>query len=352
MVNVDPDQPDRATASSSFISNPFGTLPNGDPTNQRLAIVQQAVKTGCNTNYAQSWFMARAHLRTKANSTNPRIIQTRGNLGDQSGGQAGIAVRFIEKSHVATSAIPLLGDASPGDLSEAVLTDTLSWALPKGSRLTKSYGNGPSFINAKVITAGIAPPISILSCYTTENPTVATWGISPSVLGQGIINAPAVGGVPAVTAFIDDILPLPDDDTYGGVDISRGQPGQLPPPGDGVNDRNVHLAIDGYGGNDGVLVLQDTRAFSALHGSGRNKRCNILFADTAVKSILDPNGDSYINPGFPLTNSVRPTAAERAILEVGSGYTNNRCESAPAEFYNGLSLNFAISPHGPSWWTP
>jgi len=292
-------------------------------------VVQQAIEAGYNTNYVQSWWGARAHIRTNKGQSDPNKLYTRGNLKDQSGGQAGVAVRFIEKSFVSTSAVAMLGDAGPGDINEAVLSDDVGTELKKGSRLCESFNDGPSFINASTVTQGVAPPIQILSAYTTEGITSATFGCPPSTF-------PTNPGT-VKDAFGDDILPLPDEETYGGVDISRNNI-----PGDGVTDQNQHGIVGGYGGSDGTLILQDTRDFSAIHGSGANKACNILFADTNVKTIYDSNGDSYINPGFPVTMTAQPNAEERAILAATTGYTNNKCESAPAEFYNGPVLDNSI----------
>ena len=91
-----------------------------------------------------------------------------------------------------------------------------------------------------------------------------------------------------------------------------------------------------------ILTYNLLRDFAALHGSGANKACNILFADTNVKTIYDTNGDSYINPGFPVTPTAQPGKEEQAILAAVTGYTNNKCESAPAEFYNGPVLDNSI----------
>ena len=49
-------------------------------------------------------------------------------------------------------------------------------------------------------------------------------------------------------------------------------------------------------------TLQDYRDFGPVHGRGRGS-CNILFADGAVRSFNDDNGDGVMNNGFPASPS-------------------------------------------------
>jgi prepilin-type N-terminal cleavage/methylation domain-containing protein len=333
----DPNQNDRAAAASADAWTTVGLQTLGSA--QRIKTVQRAVEEGYNTNYVQSWFMARADLRyVKRTMGTNNELQTRGNCREQSGGQAGVTVRFIERSGIATSAVAILGDAGPGDVNEAILTDDLGNGLQKGSRLTESFCDGPAFINVASVSAFTPPPIQIISAWTTENISLATFGVAASGLaGTPMpISQKATMMTSPTTAFLDDTLPLPDEETKGGVDIIIGG------NSNGETDPNVHGEINGYGGKDGILVLQDTRDFQAIHGSGKSKQLNILFADTAVKGLIDLNGDGYINPGFPVTPTANPSKEERDALATTTGYEANRCEAAPAEFYNGPVLDYSL----------
>jgi prepilin-type N-terminal cleavage/methylation domain-containing protein len=292
--------------------NPNGNLPNDQSaaTNGRLKVVQEAVARGFNNNYATSWFMTRqTHRFTKGTgSLDPNKIYILGDQKDLSGGYSGLQVRFAEKSHVATSAIPMMGDVAPGDVREATLSDDVSDELLTGSRLGETANDGPSFIS-QASTVKLATMTK--ACSTT------------------LASATDYAGAPVdiKTAALDDTLPLPDAEDFGGVDFST--------PPDGSFES---LASGLYGGSDTVLFLQDTRDFLTLHGSGRNKSCNVLFADSATKTIYDQNGDGYLNPGFPIdTDSNDPDT-----LAGGIGYSNRRCEVGPATMYSGpwLDLSF------------
>jgi hypothetical protein len=125
----------------------------------------------------------------------------------------------------------------------------------------------------------------------------------------------------------NDVLPLPDEEGFGGVDIDQ----------DGDTDENVLETTGSYGGDDGVLWLQDTRDWNTVHGSGRSKSINLLFCDGAVKTIYDVNSDGYINPGFPIDTTI-----DIGELESKVGYTNNRCEAGPAELYSGPHIDLGM----------
>ena len=256
----------------------------------RIKVVSKMVADGFNTNYAQSWFMARSgpKLATTVPSSGLPFTGVRAGQKDQGGAYAGIALRTIEKSKVVSSAIPMLGDAAPGDTNEAVLVAAINEEFPAGARLAESFNDGPSFVTSS---------ININTLDKIALGTSATNTLSYVLEG--------------------DVLPLPDEEGLGGVDIN----------GDGINDDLVQGGL--HGGLDGNVILQDIRDFGTVHGSGSNKSCNILFADGSVKTIYDVNGDTFINPGFPMTGGTAES----------DGYTNSRCEIGPADMYNGPALN-------------
>jgi type II secretory pathway pseudopilin PulG len=298
-------------ADDGGAANPNGTLANkdGDDDNPRIAVVRTAVKNGYNTNYAASWFLTRGTQKfVNGKDKNAGLIYTQGDQRNLSGGYEGLEVRWAEQSHVAMSAIPLLGDAGAGDISVAVLTDPLNAQLLEGSRLTISAGDGPAFLTQ------------------TDKYRIARLSTACSIT-PGVADEKLYAGAPVdrIKAVSDDTLPLPDEEDFGGVDLS------VPP--DGKTDRLDNLTA--YGGADGHLFLQDTRQWMTLHGSGRNKSCNIMFADSAVKTIYDMNADGYLNPGFPIN-----TALDRDELEAVIGYSNRRCEVGPATLFCGPWLDF------------
>jgi prepilin-type N-terminal cleavage/methylation domain-containing protein len=290
------DYYDGATA----VPNPHGNLPNGDP--GRVKVVTEAVARGFNTNYVQSWFMAREKVRLTRGSMNPNKLYCLGDQQDLTGAESGLSVRLAEKSHVATSAIPMLGDAAPADLKDGVLASDLSDELTEGSRLAESFCDGPKILHVHGSHHEFHP-FSEHTNVDTESDSVKE-------------------------VILNDVLPLPDVEGYGGVDFSTPPDGSFEPL-----DNSPGL----YGGDDGHVVLQDTRDLSTQHGSGKNRACNVLFADSAVKTLYDLNGDTYLNPGFAIDTTV-----DRDELEAEVGYANRRCEVGPATMYSGPFLDLSF----------
>ncbi len=208
------------------------TVYAGDPTDSPWAsqaeMVQVAIREGgINTNYAQSWFAARGNCKIGVGGPAPgqKTLQ---------GGFAGLASRLVEKATVPSSAIAILGDGAPGDISEAVAGATYAEDLPAGARLVESFVDGPSYIS----TAG--------NIRTSDGS-----GLSIVIIAASATHMPLKG-----------------------TDMTQATPGSL------------------------GLHLQDTRDFGTVHGSGTQRSMNILFADGSVKTIYDVNGDGYINPGY------------------------------------------------------
>jgi prepilin-type N-terminal cleavage/methylation domain-containing protein len=245
-------------------------------TAQRVTALQLALKDGVNTNYVQSWFGARGSLKA-AKSGSP--LGSGKTLG---GGFAGLRQRIVEKSKINASAIPILGDAQGGDLSEAVLTDDVNDELKAGSRLVESFSDGPSV------------------AYGSSNPSLA---FMSSVTGKTIATMIENDVYPPVGSFA----------TKASAFAASGATG----------------ADTVYGGTDGVCWMQDNRDFATIHGGGTAKSLNILMADGAVKTFYDVNGDTYINPGFDMNGGT----------EEKDGYTDSNCEVSPAEMYNGALID-------------
>src|SRR5690606_4840110 len=83
-----------------------------------------------------------------------------------------------------------------------------------------------------------------------------------------------------------------------------------------------------FGGADGILWLQDTRDWYAVHGSGKSLAVNILFGDGSVKTVIDRNGDGYLNPGFPVNNGT-----------INDGYLDSAVELEPFVAFSGADIS-------------
>ena len=82
----------------------------------------------------------------------------------------------------------------------------------------------------------------------------------------------------------------------------------------------------------GSPILQDTRDWFAVHSG----KCNIAMADGSVKTIVDLNGDGFLNPGFNVGEDTTSTFEDKAAR---IGYTDSTLELHPSTVYSGIMLN-------------
>jgi prepilin-type N-terminal cleavage/methylation domain-containing protein/prepilin-type processing-associated H-X9-DG protein len=260
----------------------------------RTKIVAEGIAAGFNTNYSQSWFMNRGTFKLDPDPVTG-LTYVRNGQKDRGGAGGGITVRYVESSKIVTSAVPFLGCGGPGDVAEAILgggqtgSIDINDDLRVGARLSETANDGPSFVTTNL-------NIATLDSYARRG---ATTDLKNALAG--------------------DRLPLPDQEGYGGIDFDQ----------DGITDVLQTDDVGLYGGVDGKLILQDTRDWYPVHGSGSSKSVNILMADGSVRTVFDLNGDNYINPGFPMAGG----------SPENDGYTNSRCEIGPAEVFCGPVLN-------------
>jgi prepilin-type N-terminal cleavage/methylation domain-containing protein/prepilin-type processing-associated H-X9-DG protein len=239
---------------------------------------------GYNTNYAGSWFLCRGGPRIGVTGG---IVTTAGTAGGQ--GLKGVnsttgplTRRLAESGLQPTSNIPLLGDAAPGDISEASLQVTLELRSDDW-----------------IVTGGYQ-----------------TLGKDKVFIPQGALLTEAMNDGPAFyaspTAGVDLIQAVGADLT---LQLEQERVGLIPPPVAGSNS-----------------YLQDTRDWFAVHGGGTQSSLNILMADGSVKTFYDSDGDRFLNPGFPIPTGL--TNAEYA----GIGYGSSTVELPPSEIFSGVFL--------------
>jgi prepilin-type N-terminal cleavage/methylation domain-containing protein/prepilin-type processing-associated H-X9-DG protein len=224
-------------------------------TAERTAVVQHYVRKGFNTNYASSWFMTRGQLITSV------VAGTEGIVAVNANGCKGLVASSIQgaartsmgpltqiqisNSEVPSSAIPLLGDAAPGDANEAVL----------GGAVFTSPAVGNSLDDKGVLANGVR------LCETAND--------GPAVVSNSNIRLGA-------------------DAALGFVNASTFVPSRFLTAGE-------QIPTSGY-----TPFLQDTRDWFAVHKTS----ANILMADGSVKTVYDLNGDGFLNPGFIATGMV------------------------------------------------
>jgi prepilin-type N-terminal cleavage/methylation domain-containing protein/prepilin-type processing-associated H-X9-DG protein len=257
---------------------------------ERAALVARAfIDRGYNTNYAASWYLVRSVPKfTFDDTVTPAQIRAVGNPTSE--GLKGLSTtngplkrRTLEAGPVVTALVPLLGDAAPGDVDEAVLAQNIAYgpALPSG-------GVDP-FSNGKADKRTFMEAGELLTEAFNDGP--AYWDPTSNtvnLIAQGAnltvqAEAEAAGSIP---------VPVTGNDTY----------------------------------------LQDTRDWYAIHGGGQKAACNVLMADGSVKLFQDLNGDKFLNPGFP----VDPNLTEEQYSVIG--YTDSQVELPPTQIFSGMFL--------------
>jgi prepilin-type N-terminal cleavage/methylation domain-containing protein/prepilin-type processing-associated H-X9-DG protein len=238
--------------------------------------VAQMIKDGHNSNYASSWFMSRTNFKTTNSGNNPYVLADfatvatinvggtvcpavtgsqiyRDGLKEFQNTLGPITRRFLEGADVPSNNVPLLGDAAPGDINEAVLSDNIvdsegklaDAGLTAGARLGETANDGPGQITSA----------NRLRLLITNN--IQT--------GELLYSGYPTAGTAITSTVIANYAPTT------------------------------------------VWMLQDTRDWFAVHQAS----ANILMADGSVREIVDLNGDKFFNPGFNYDMTTPPSAEEQ-----------------------------------------
>jgi prepilin-type N-terminal cleavage/methylation domain-containing protein/prepilin-type processing-associated H-X9-DG protein len=260
-------------------------------TPERAALVARALfNLGYNTNYAAGWHFVRSAPKFDFDdsSTPAKIL---GLVTSANQGMKGLSTtngpltrRMMENAPVVSSNIGLLGDAAPGDINEAILEQTI--------------GFGPDLLNGP---AGAADPFANGK---TDRRTFVETG---ELLTEAFNDGPAFWN----GTRLELIGASPDLTTELNCELK----GDCPPPTSGS-----------------LTYLQDTRDWFSVHGGGKQGSCNVLMADGSVKEFYDSNGDKFLNPGFPIDESL----TDDDYAEIG--YRNGTVEIPPTDMFNGVFL--------------
>lgn len=264
-----------AGAGSTF----WGTAP-GTP--ERAVVVARAfVEKGYNTNFAAGWYLVRSVPKFNVVGTDIIAGGASGKTGLKglSTTRGPLTRNITDSSPIVSSAIPVIGDAAPGDVDEAIAVATIGYDdtdifatdtdsrtfIEQGELLSEAFNDGPAYWNST--------------------------GLAVSLINQ------------------DAILT-----TQVAVEKSR----------------NIPAPIDGTAGTN--TYLQDTRDWYAIHGGGTNKICNIAFIDGSVREFKDQNGDGFLNPGFPVDLGL--TESQYQAI----GYRGPQTELNPEQVFSGVFL--------------
>lgn len=255
-----------------------GTAPS---TSQRAALVARYFfDRGYNTNYANSWYLSRSAPRwDPASSPNFDSVAS---LKGLAGTQGPLTRRLLESSPVNTSTVPLLGDAAPGDINEAILRITIEQSTD-----------------------------SSVDPFATSKKDGKVWLVSGSLLTEAANDGPAQV-----------------DSTGKAIKLAASAGATF---NDTIKCERAGNCGPATGDGTGGVFLQDTRDWYAVHGGGRSASVNILMADGSVKEFSDLNNDKFLNPGFPVATLTESEAAS-------VGYSNADLELPPGEIFSGVIL--------------
>jgi prepilin-type N-terminal cleavage/methylation domain-containing protein len=277
-----------------------GVFGDTDPTGQmRAALIARAfIDKGYNTNYSSSWYLGRSAPKftiIPASMGNPLqivgVATGAANVGMKglSSTKGPLTLRDLESGPIVTSNVPLLGDASPGDIDEAIALETFSYSafladgttadpfakmaderrsfIQKGELLTETQNDGPAFWNTSNRIELIGPAPDLTPQYNCEK---------------------------SASCPSPDATSAPD------------------------------------------IYLQDTRDWMAVHG-GRQGSVNLLMSDGSVKTFYDVNGDKFLNPGFPVpAPGTGPLLTDADYQEIG--YRGSEVELPATEVFSGMFL--------------
>lgn len=254
-------------------------------TDERRALVTRYfVESGLNTNYATSWFLIHTAPRIQYRESD-NSIRTAGQAAQQ--GLRGkretlgpLSVDFLAVTDIPQSNIPLLGDASPGDIDEAI------------TPIAFAYDSTDIFARGDSTERTFAAAGTILCESASEGPTYYH-------TGDREIKRIGSNGSRLETQWKCEL------------------DGSCEPPTGGAGNR---------------MYLQSTLAWAGTHAGSGGFAINLLFADGSVRSFSDRNGDLYLNPGFPIPGTLTEDQLD------ATGYRNNEVELHPSEVFSGVFL--------------
>ena len=136
----------------------------------RILQVAKLLEDGYGTNYASSWFLVRSAPKQTAGLTKSGLKGFGGTMG-------ALTIRRLDSSRISSSALSFLGCGAPGDIGEAVLTDSIPGFIEAGDRLAESFNDGPAYWNATAIDL-MPAGTNIVGAIPTELPDPNRTGIA------------------------------------------------------------------------------------------------------------------------------------------------------------------------------
>lgn len=255
-------------------------------TEERRALVSRYfLEQGFNSNYAASWFLIHTAPRVRWRESD-QTLRTNGVVGGQglrgkADSQGVLTSSYVARTERSSSTIPLIGDAAPGDLDEAIAPIALS------------YGPGDLFADGDTSRRTFAEVGALLCESVGEGPTF--YHTTQKVIKRiGSNNSRLENQVRCELA------------------------GNCLPPAQRTTATRTYL--------------QSTLTWMAVHGGSGGYSMNMLFADGSVRSYTDQNNDLFLNPGFPIPDDLTDLEYSRI------GYRGSEIELPEAEVFSGIFI--------------
>lgn len=245
----------------------------------RKTAVKDFFSSSFATNYAASWYLARTRFRTIDEFASPKAASEELNARHLAATVGPIQIRTLDRSHLPSSLVPLLGDAAPS------------------TRAT------PELLSIGLVTSKTPPAVSLSgvpSYYTTVGDNLLQ--LQPKEIAQPGQEAQPRRENRQPLQFIDDLPPTPEKPR-------------------------------GSGGLDGKLWLSDLRGWKTVHAINGGT-LSVLMADGSIKSLIDINGDGFINPGFDILGP-RLNHESGSIESSKTGYIDGTTEVFAGSMYTG-----------------
>ncbi|QDT57982.1 Type II secretion system protein G precursor [Stieleria bergensis] len=268
--------------TDGFAQTPASTAERAD------LLARAIIQSGYNTNYAAGWHLVRSGLKVGFDNTatpTALIAPAGGSAKGLAGSLGPLKIAVLDKSRVSSSNIGLIGCAGAGDIDEAILDFTLA-----------------------------IDPASPFATDVTEQTFIEAGSLLTEAFNDG----------PAAYSTTNNRIQLIDDGWVLNAqrDCEKGNPTT-------TECGPYVVAADPTDVTSQQFYNQDTRDWFAIHAGA----CNVLMGDGSVKVFYDVNSDGYLNPGFPVSNTLTP--ADYAEI----GYESDDVEMTKDQFFNGLFLD-------------
>lgn len=209
---------------------------------ERIKVVDQLIyKAGYNSNYVSSWWLVRQGVN----------LDKDGNLAPPPTGCTGTPSnkeRFCTQGplnlnllgRVPTDKLPIMADAAPGDIKEAVLLNPLG-DLPAGARLVESFSDGP------ILNTTMKPPTFAVG--TVYGGTTGWWSVWSKQTKQdyrdfGAVHGSGKGAICNVLFADGSVRPLVDRNGDGYLNNGFDPALYTGVGGIGYQDSDVEIPAD------------------------------------------------------------------------------------------------------------